>query len=119
MTWCSPSCASNAAEPVNPGRKAARASAAIMRAAGARVHLSGVVVALLALLLLALPSKVAAQSSTEVWQAILSVPTVSGSGLPSVPSPSPGFIYPSGIATTPSGDIVVADSGNNLVRVFD
>jgi hypothetical protein len=60
-----------------------------------------------------------AQSATEVWQAVLSLPTIGGSGLPSIPVPTPGLAFPTGVAQTLSGDLVVADSGNNLLRIFD
>ncbi|HEY7789784.1 MAG TPA: NHL repeat-containing protein, partial [Vicinamibacterales bacterium] len=54
-----------------------------------------------------------------MWQVVGSLPTIPSSGLPTIATPSPTLTYPSGVATTSSGDLVVADSGNNLVRVFD
>ena len=60
-----------------------------------------------------------AQTVTEVWQVVLSIPTIPSSGLPSVTSPSPSLDFPFGITTDSSGNILVADSYNNLVRRFD
>ncbi|HVC19609.1 MAG TPA: NHL repeat-containing protein, partial [Vicinamibacterales bacterium] len=69
-----------------------------------------------------------AQSATEIWQVVFAVPGVTG--LPAVPAPNPGLAFPSGLASVPAtnlsgqplplaGDIVVADTWNNMIRAFD
>ena len=76
-----------------------------------------------------------AQSATEIWQVVFGIPTVYDSATgaqvtPTVPTPNPGFIFPSGVDVVPAtdtsgqalplaGDIVVADTWNNMVRAFD
>ncbi|MDE3154722.1 MAG: hypothetical protein KGN76_06445 [Acidobacteriota bacterium] len=75
-----------------------------------------------------LPTALRAQASTEVWQVVFAIPGISG--LPAVPTPDPGFIFPSGVSVVPAtnlngsplplaGDLVVADTWNNMVRAFD